>query len=84
MFQGAKCECEHGTCGAHCQRCCAGGPWAPNQACEDQDDRAECSCGERGACSYDDTGAILCVNCTVRIQKGLINIITSRLLSPKG
>ncbi|KAJ8726013.1 hypothetical protein PYW07_000711 [Mythimna separata] len=61
--QGAKCECDHGTCGAHCQRCCGGGTWAPHEPCEDLD-RSECSCGERGACSYDDTGAILCVNCT--------------------
>ncbi|CAH1645217.1 unnamed protein product [Spodoptera littoralis] len=63
--QGAKCECEHGTCGAHCQRCCSGGSWSPHEPCDDGEEKAECSCGERGACSYDDTGAILCVNCTV-------------------
>lgn len=67
-MQGAKCECIHGTCGVHCQRCCSGGAWFPHQPCEEED-RTECSCGERGACSYDDTGAILCVNCTVRIRK---------------
>ncbi|XP_075991835.1 wing blister isoform X2 [Anticarsia gemmatalis] len=62
LTNGAKCDCLHGTCGSHCHRCCSGGPWAPHQPCEE--DRAECSCGERGACSYDDTGTILCVNCT--------------------
>nr|XP_049708408.1 laminin subunit alpha-1 [Helicoverpa armigera] len=60
--KGAKCECVHGTCGAHCQRCCSGGAWAPQEPCSEG--TGECECGERGACSYDDTGAILCVNCT--------------------
>ncbi|PZC77205.1 hypothetical protein B5X24_HaOG203612 [Helicoverpa armigera] len=60
--KGAKCECVHGTCGAHCQRCCSGGAWAPQEPCSEGS--SECECGERGACSYDDTGAILCVNCT--------------------
>ncbi|XP_063375814.1 laminin subunit alpha-2-like [Cydia fagiglandana] len=46
---GAKCKCLHGTCGAHCSRPC---------------ETPECSCGERGACQFDETGAILCVNCT--------------------
>ncbi|XP_045765363.1 laminin subunit alpha-2-like [Maniola jurtina] len=59
--KSARCSCVHGTCGAHCQRCCAGGAWRAHRACAARDD---CSCGERGACSYDDAGAILCVNCT--------------------
>ncbi|RVE48387.1 hypothetical protein evm_006948 [Chilo suppressalis] len=62
--QGAKCDCQHGTCGNHCQRCCSGDRWQPHKPCEGAEDRQECSCGERGACTYDDTGAILCVNCT--------------------
>lgn len=61
LLQGAKCDCVHGTCGAHCQRCCSGAAWAPHAACEERG----CVCGERGACAYDDSGAILCVNCTV-------------------
>ncbi|XP_061707812.1 laminin subunit alpha lam-3-like [Cydia pomonella] len=48
-YQGAKCKCLHGTCGSHCSRPC---------------ETPECSCGERGACQFDETGAILCVNCT--------------------
>ncbi|XP_039764528.1 laminin subunit alpha-1 [Pararge aegeria] len=62
--KSAKCDCVHGTCGAHCQRCCAGGPWRAHRACAEREEQGACSCGERGACSYDDTGAILCVNCT--------------------
>ncbi|KAL0848794.1 hypothetical protein ABMA28_013219 [Loxostege sticticalis] len=59
-YEGAKCDCVHGTCGAHCQRCCSGAAWAPHAACEERG----CVCGDRGACTYDDSGAILCVNCT--------------------
>ncbi|XP_052756765.1 laminin subunit alpha-1 [Galleria mellonella] len=59
--QGAKCSCEHDTCGAQCERCCSGGTWSAGVPCGLQPD---CTCGERGACTYDDTGAIVCVNCT--------------------
>ncbi|XP_064075982.1 laminin subunit alpha-1 [Vanessa tameamea] len=62
--KNVKCDCVHGTCGAHCQRCCSGGAWHPREPCDQLTDRTDCSCGERGACSFDDTGAILCVNCT--------------------
>ncbi|CAH0726376.1 unnamed protein product, partial [Brenthis ino] len=63
--KSAKCDCIHGTCGVHCQRCCSGGLWRAHKPCDQtMEDKSECSCGERGACSYDDTGAILCVNCT--------------------
>ncbi|XP_049867060.1 laminin subunit alpha-2 [Pectinophora gossypiella] len=62
--EGAKCECLHGTCGTHCQRCCNGAAWAPHHACATTTVDNECECGERGACAYDDTGTILCVNCT--------------------
>ncbi|CAG9121786.1 unnamed protein product [Plutella xylostella] len=65
---GAKCICEDNTCGDHCALCCGGGPSSPDIACDvsrpgDVVD-ADCQCGERGQCAYDDTGAILCVNCT--------------------
>ncbi|XP_028025278.1 laminin subunit alpha-2 [Bombyx mandarina] len=59
--KGAKCECLHATCGSHCHRCCSGGSWAPHKIC---DETLECLCGERGQCSFDDTGATLCLNCT--------------------
>ncbi|CAH2105113.1 unnamed protein product [Euphydryas editha] len=62
--KNVKCDCIHGTCGAHCHRCCSGGAWRAKIPCDQPTDRTDCSCGERGACSYDDTGAILCVNCT--------------------
>ncbi|XP_041979514.1 laminin subunit alpha-1-like [Aricia agestis] len=55
--KSVKCSCLHGTCGFHCQRCCTGAPWAPHRPCP-ADDRADC------AGAYDDTGAILCMNCT--------------------
>ncbi|KAL4719850.1 hypothetical protein ACJJTC_008139 [Scirpophaga incertulas] len=66
--QSTRCVCEGGTCGAHCQRCCAGGGTA---------------CAER-ACAVDDSGAILCVNCTEnragplcdRCQTGFYNHLT--------
>ncbi|KAM3959117.1 LOW QUALITY PROTEIN: wing blister [Aphomia sociella] len=59
--QGAKCSCEHDTCGSQCDRCCSGSEWSAGIPCAP---RADCTCGDRGACSYDDTGAIVCVNCT--------------------
>ncbi|XP_059059003.1 laminin subunit alpha-1 [Achroia grisella] len=59
--QGTKCSCEHDTCGAHCERCCSGSVWSAGVPCPQQPD---CSCGDRGACTYDDTGAIICLNCT--------------------
>ncbi|CAH2065785.1 unnamed protein product, partial [Iphiclides podalirius] len=73
--EGARCSCLHDTCGAHCQRCCSGGEWRPASACTTAtsptnptnpttDHTEDCSCGQRGACSYDDTGAIICMNCT--------------------
>ncbi|XP_026323053.1 laminin subunit alpha-1-like [Hyposmocoma kahamanoa] len=63
--EAARCECLHGTCGSHCQRCCNGSPWSAQRGCDQlPDDGDNCACAERGACAYDDTGAILCVNCT--------------------
>ncbi|XP_045511028.1 laminin subunit alpha-2-like [Colias croceus] len=59
--KGAKCDCLHGTCGGHCQRCCSGSKWQPHRPCAPSGD---CSCGERGECAFDDTGDVLCVNCT--------------------
>ncbi|KOB72038.1 Wing blister, isoform G [Operophtera brumata] len=59
--EGAKCDCQHGTCGGHCHRCCSGAPWAPSRACEEG---RGCTCEERGECQYDDNGVELCVNCT--------------------
>ncbi|XP_068621214.1 laminin subunit alpha-1 [Battus philenor] len=60
---GAECICMHGTCGVHCQRCCAGGVWRPATPCDPLSNQ-DCFCGPRGNCSYDDSGAIICVNCT--------------------
>ncbi|GBP92564.1 Laminin subunit alpha-2 [Eumeta japonica] len=69
--QGSVCECQHGTCGEHCEYCCLGEKWAPGVPCGGHEVSKEvavksddCSCAERGACAVDDTGAILCVNCT--------------------
>ncbi|XP_050685443.1 laminin subunit alpha-2-like [Leptidea sinapis] len=60
--KGAKCDCLHGTCGSHCQRCCSGSKWKSREPCDVTPN--DCSCGERGECTFDDVGDILCVNCT--------------------
>lgn len=55
-LQEAECDCEHNTCGSHCETCCPlynqeewrkGNPW-DSAACQ------ECQCfGHSSSCHYD-------------------------------
>ncbi|XP_028966336.1 laminin subunit alpha-1 [Galendromus occidentalis] len=57
-----RCQCEHNTCGKHCDQCCpkfSAKPWVRNDTC------TPCECnGHATECRFDEQADSVCVHCT--------------------